>query len=104
MQVELSLNEWDREKKNLLERIEKLQESERRRDQELRRKNIIIRGLRIEKNDLKTEVEDFIEANLNLTVDLKTAIKMKLRKGDDFLRIRVKSVEDKRSILEKSDT
>lgn len=99
--VELKLNKWDEEKKELLGRIDKLEEFERKRDQEYRRKNIIIRGLRTEKNDIRTEVEDFIQANLNLKVNLETATKIKPTKGEEFLKFRVRSIQDKRMILEK---
>lgn len=99
--VELKFSEWDKEKKELLEKINKLEEIDRKRDQEHRRKNIIIRGLKTEKNDIRTEVEDFIEANLNLKIDLESAIKIKPANGEDFLKIRVKSTEDKKNIIEK---
>lgn len=100
--VEMKIDDWDSEKMKLLERIQKLEEADRRKDQEYRRKNIIIRGLKTEKKNLKEEIERFISSKLETEVELKTVVKVKPMKGEEFIKARVKNVQDKWNILEKN--
>lgn len=80
LQDEMKLKEqkWEKEKKNLTEKIEKLENIMEKKEKRERENNIVIKNAKLTEtgNELVTEVANFIKCKLNKKAEIKQAIKV----------------------------
>lgn len=93
--------EWKNEKQSLDRRIATMEWINEKKEREERRNNIIIKGMKWERENLKQEVTEFLEDNLKVKVKIGKIRKIRQYEGRNLVMAELESWEQKREIMNK---
>ena len=93
-------DKWEKEKRELCSRIEQLEERFEAEERNKRKKNIVIKGLKVEKGNERNEVSTFLRKELKIEANISGAYGIKA--GDRVLIVAsLQNFEDKMEVMKK---
>ncbi|XP_070169555.1 uncharacterized protein [Polyergus mexicanus] len=90
---------WKEERKEMLERIQNLEMVQEKKEREEKKKNIVIRGINIEKTNIEKRIEEFVKEKLGVEIKVEKAYEIKEREGKKGIVVTVEEWEMKRNIM-----
>lgn len=91
---------WEKEKNQLEVRIVVLEDRLEKQERNKRRNNTIIKGIRIDKENIVAEIEKFVNNKLHTTAIAKKAYKMRNKDNLDMYMVEWENWEDKKKVME----
>ena len=91
--------EWEREKKDLLGRIRRIEEEKDRAEREKRRKNIVIKGVDWKEGNNEGTVKEFIREKMKIGAEIERTHMIRVGNKNTIIVATMKSMEEKIRIM-----
>lgn len=92
---------WQEERKELTQRIETLEGKLEKQEKERKKNNIVIKGLKVEETNVKSEVQKFLEKEMGVEGVVNNAYKIGKQKGKELIVAEMNDIEAKNEVMNK---